>query len=131
MKKLNINKAHGLYGHQCEAHTRAIAKALGQELTKGNMLKCIDYAKGKVKQKNLKKTKDEEENKKDEGRVYLDLSRVLMPPELKFKSRNPNWLIVVDEKTGLKTSRFFTSKNGMVELTCEMFQLWKSLGREV
>ena len=89
-QKINIMKAHGLYGHQCEKHTRAIAKALSQELTKGIMKKCLDCAKGKAKQKNLTKATKEEEDKKDEGRVYLDLSKVLVPPELKFKTRNPN-----------------------------------------
>ena len=116
-------KAHGLYGHPCEKRTRAIAKALSQELTKRMTKKCLDCVKGKAEQKNLTKATKDEEDKKDEGRVYLDLSKVLVPPKLKFKSRNPNWLIVVDEKTGLKTRRFFTSKNGMVEPTCEMFQM--------
>lgn len=129
-KKMNITKAHAIYGHQSEKNTREIARALKQDLTRGTLKTCVDCAKGKAKQKNLPKA-PKEGSAKDEGRVHLDLSRVLVPTELKFKSNNPNWLIVVSERTGLKTSRFFSSKNAMVEPTCEMFHLWKELGRAV
>jgi hypothetical protein len=43
----------------------------------------------------------------------------------------PNWQIIVDEQTQLKCSNFFETKNGMVEPTCEQFQLWKDAGKEV
>jgi hypothetical protein len=37
----------------------------------------------------------------------------------------------VDERTQMKFSDFFVSKNGMAEPTCELFQRWKDVGREV
>jgi hypothetical protein len=43
----------------------------------------------------------------------------------------PNWQILVDERTQMKFSDFFVSKNGMAEPTCELFQRWKDVGKEV
>jgi hypothetical protein len=37
----------------------------------------------------------------------------------------------VDERTQMKFSDFFLSKSGMAEPTCELFQRWKDVGREV
>jgi hypothetical protein len=37
----------------------------------------------------------------------------------------------MDERTHMKFSGFFLSKNGMAEPTCDLFQRWKDVGREV
>jgi hypothetical protein len=37
---------------------------------------------------------------------------------------------MVDERTQLKFSDFFDTKNGMVEETCEQLHRWKESGRE-
>jgi hypothetical protein len=47
------------------------------------------------------------------------------------KVTKPNWRIIVYEQTQLKFSNFFETKNGMVEPTCEQFQQWKDVGKEV
>jgi hypothetical protein len=36
-----------------------------------------------------------------------------------------NWRIMVDERTQLKFSDFFDTKNGMVEETCKQLHCWK------
>ena len=38
---------------------------------------------------------------------------------------------MVDERTQLKFSDFYTTKNGMVEPTCEQFYRWKQSGNPV
>ena len=43
----------------------------------------------------------------------------------------PNWRIMVDEKTNLKFSDVFQTKNGMVEPTCEQLNKWKQARRPV
>ena len=39
--------------------------------------------------------------------------------------------MIVDEKTGMKTSTFHETKNGMIKPTCQLFQKWKEEGRQV
>ena len=39
--------------------------------------------------------------------------------------------MIVDEFTGLKFSKFHSTKKGMVEPLCEMIQKWKNIGIEV
>lgn len=40
----------------------------------------------------------------------------------------PHWRMMVDEKTGLKFTEFFKTKNGMVEPTCEQLSRWEKAG---
>jgi hypothetical protein len=37
----------------------------------------------------------------------------------------PNWLIIINEHTGLKQSRFFKLKNEIMESIPELFQVWQ------
>ena len=39
----------------------------------------------------------------------------------------PNWFIVVDEKTKMKFSRFFATKNGIVEPTCMLIDKFEKI----
>jgi hypothetical protein len=65
---------------------------------------------------------------KDESRIYLDIATI------KNTKNGPkvykgNWRIMVDERTQLKSSDIFDTKNGMVEETCEQLHRWKESGR--
>ena len=42
-----------------------------------------------------------------------------------------NWLIMVDEYSGMKISLFHDTKNGIVDPTCERFYHWRQNGRPV
>ena len=55
----------------------------------------------------------------DDGRIHLDISSVKNTdyPDVENIPR-PYWRLIVDERTQLKFSDFFTSKSGMVEPTC-------------
>jgi hypothetical protein len=76
--KLNIHKAHRLLGHRSEASTRAIAAMLGWTITRGTLGPCEFCARGKAKQKNTNKNRDETVEKVTvPGElVHLDLSKV-------------------------------------------------------
>jgi hypothetical protein len=63
-------------------------------------------------------------SKETNGRIYLDIATVKKIKDGPNVTK-PNWHIMVDEKTKLKFSDFFTSKIGMVEPTCEQFTRWK------
>jgi hypothetical protein len=47
------------------------------------------------------------------------------------KTVKPNWRIMVEERTQLKFSDFYPTKNRMIEPTCEQFQKWKQRGKQV
>jgi hypothetical protein len=44
---------------------------------------------------------------------------------------NPNWRIMVDERTQMKFSAFFAKKNLMVEPTCVQLNKWKNADKAV
>ena len=116
VKTLSINKAHQLLGDMGEEATRLTAKAMGWHITKGQMMVCECCAIGKAKKKRVKieqpatKRKNEEVN----GTIYLDLSRIVSPLS-DNQPRRPSWCMIVDEKTGHKTSTFHEIKGSMVE----------------
>ena len=62
--------------------------------------------------------------------MYLDLTKVTVPYADGSESliKRKNWEVIVDEATGKKWSSFHDSKNGMVEPTCELFNILKSKG---
>ena len=63
-------------------------------------------------------------------RICSDIATV-KSKEGESKVTRPNWCIMVDERTRLKFSDFFVTKNGMVEPTCEKLQRWKECGKVV
>ena len=127
--KMNIVQAHAKFGHCDEAATRQAAKILGIELVKGTLPPCEACAAAKAKQKNVPKSSDHRVADADAGRIFLDIATVKGPKGVTLN--NPNWLIKVDERTQLKYSEFYKSKNGMVEPTCEQFEKWRQAGYPV
>lgn len=63
------------------------------------------------------------------GRLYLDVSTIKGTND--HPVTNQVWLIKVDEATQMKFSSFQSSKNAIVESSCEQFKLWKQHGRAV
>jgi len=129
--KMNINKAHELLGHSHEKAVRESAKALGWELTRGTMNVCQSCAAGKAKQKNVPKDSEHHPATENGERVFLDIATVKKPQGTNLRVTKPNWRIIVDERTGLKFSDFYATKNGMVEPTCEQFNRWKQANKPV
>ena len=123
-----IEKAHRLLNHMSEDETRKAAKLRGWKLTPGPLVACVPCTKAKAKQKNVCKESDTEKATESNGRIYLDISTIRAPKKSNFKVAKGNWLIMVDERSGMKISRFFATKDEMVEPVCEQFQLWKGAG---
>ena len=121
-----VKKAHGLLGHSNENATRKTAKALGWSLSWGELGVCEACAEAKAKQKNLPARDENTSNAKESNeRVYLDISTIKVPQNIKAKVSLPVWQIIVDEYSGMKISNFFKTKDGMVEPTCVMLDSWK------
>jgi hypothetical protein len=128
--RTTIKQAHDKFGHCNEDATRKIAKQLGWELIPGSLGMCEACTIGKAKPKNVPKLSKGKPVKSGENRIYLDISTV-KPKKGHPKLLKPNWRIMVDERTQLKFSNFFKTKNRMVEPTCEQFQKWKENGKAV
>jgi hypothetical protein len=90
---------------------------------------CEACAVAKAKQKNVPKESHEtaiasKEASKEEPCMFLDISTVK-----KMKDgpnvTNPNWLIIVDQRSALEFTQFYQTKDGMVEPTCQLLNKWK------
>jgi hypothetical protein len=115
-KRMSVKKAHDVLGHINEKAVRKTAIALGWELTRGTLGVCEPCTEVKAKQKHLRRHPDTPPSTKDENRIYLNIATI------KKTKKGPkvykgNWRIMVDERTQLKFSDFFDTKNGMVEET--------------
>eukprot|EP00977_Amphora_coffeiformis_P005907 scaffold1252_cov154-Amphora_coffeaeformis.AAC.1 len=129
-KTISIKKAHEQLGHMGEDETRRAAKALGWTITRGSLNKCESCAIGKAKQKNVKVNEPKEKSHEVNGRVFLDMSRIV-GPNAEVQPKRPNWCIVVDQMTGKKDSAFYETKSDMVEPTCRKMKAWEEQGKPV
>ena len=114
---LTVNQAHGRLGHMHEDRTRLTAKTLGWILKPGLFEVCMACAEAKAKQKNVPKISEHTKATKEEPRIFLDISTVKDKSGLDVLTK-PNWRILVDERSGMKFSDFFSRKIDMVEATC-------------
>jgi hypothetical protein len=64
------------------------------------------------------------------GHIHLDISSV-RNQDYKDSTLKPYWRIIVDKRTQMKFSDFFSSKNGMVEPTCQLVQNLKNKGKDI
>jgi hypothetical protein len=63
----------------------------------------------------------------DSGCIHLDISSIKLADHVELEeAAKPYWLIMVDEKTQLKFSEFFTTKHEMIEPTCVKLTDWKN-----
>ena len=77
--KMSINRAHSLLGHGDENSTKSSAKQLGCVITRGKLKPCEHCVCSKTKQKNVSKESVAEKSKRPCERVYLDLSKIIVP----------------------------------------------------
>jgi len=115
--RMSVEKAHDLLVHSHEDATRATAKHLGWELSKGAK-PCQSCAESKAKQKIVPKKTEGTKAEKPNGRIFSDIATVKAPKSLKLVVARPQWHLMVDEATGMKFSAFYEKKNDIVEPTC-------------
>eukprot|EP00957_Ditylum_brightwellii_P083473 6345666-Ditylum_brightwellii.AAC.1 len=100
---------------------------------------CEACAQSKAKQKSLPKRTEVIEvvvnpkvaAKQVNERVHLGISTIKAPEKVKVKVTKPNWCMMVEEKTGMKWSDFYPTKDTMIEPTCEQLNKWKANGKAV
>ena len=106
--KLNIMKAHDLLGHCSEEMTWSAAKLMGWILM-GSWKPCELCTVAKARQKNVPKDTEHSKANVGENQIFLDIATVKRQTDGP-KVSNPNWRIMVDERTGMKFSDFYVSK---------------------
>ena len=130
-RPISVDKAHGLFGHSYEEATRATAKALNMQLTRGVMKPCLACSISKAKQKNVSKCNETHViATKDELRMFVDLAWFKQPEDGPHISKR-FWRMMVDERSQFKVSDFYETKNGMVTPTVEKLFQWKEKGLNV
>ena len=60
----------------------------------------------------------------------LDLTRIVSSNS-EAQPLRPKWCLIVDEKTGYKSTSFHATKKGMIEPTCEKLKNWEKHGKPV
>ena len=72
---------------------------------------------------------------KDAGdRLFIDIASIREKNEnfgnnYVQSTTKPYWQIIVDEKTQIKFSYFFSRKSNMIEPTCEQLSKWRAVGK--
>jgi len=124
--EISKDKAHKVLGHAGNEATVATAKALGWKLT-GTSHPCSSCGMAKAKQKAVPKTSNHVKAEQPGERIFIDLSKIKKPEELKSMGKQ-NWYMIVDEKSNLKFSSFHQTKNEIANYTCIMLNKWKDSG---
>jgi hypothetical protein len=127
--KMPIMKAHDLLEHCDEDMTHKAAREYPWLLT-GSWKPCEACAAGKAKQKNVPKELEHKPADKDANQIFLDIATVKKLKNVPNVTK-PNWQIMVDERTGMKFSDFYETKDGMIEPTCVQWNHWKDAGLAV
>ena len=123
---LTVNQAHGHLGHMNEDRTHQVAKVLGWTLKPGPFQVCQACVESKAKQKNLPSNTEHIKASKEEPRIHLDISTIKDSSGSELSKSN--WHIMVDERTGMNFSDFFSKNLDMVKPTCKKINLWKQAG---
>ena len=132
--KMDMNKAHEIFGHMGQDQTRKICTHLGLDMKKVSFAHtCESCIMGKARQKNIPKISQHDRSNEPNGRIYLDISIIKKPKsnDQVKKVNKGNWCLIVDEYTGFKTTIFTQTKSGMVKPVCEQLSRWKQQGKKV
>ncbi|MEM7375749.1 MAG: hypothetical protein AAF587_44560, partial [Bacteroidota bacterium] len=128
--RININKLHKALGHVSERTVRRTAKKNNWTVT-GRFKLCEDCCIGKARKMNIPKRLQDPSNPSTQPgqRLYIDLStpvkeRSLFQGTINWKRY---WLLIVDEFTRMKWSRFLTKKSNLPD---EMFRFLMKLKGE-
>ena len=131
--------AHELTGHINVEDCRKTVKYLGYELSRGGLSPCESCAEAKAKMKNLPTrvqtvttvVRPRVIPARPNDLVSLDISTIRAPKGVNVTVTKPNWRLIIDQRTQMKFSEFFATKDGMIEPTCEKFFKWQEAGMPV
>ncbi len=118
--KVNIKRAHECFGHMNEIATRETAAQLGMELSQTGFATCESCAIGKTQQCNVLKKSLGEKATTFNRIVGHDLTKIEVPEGLDVTINKANWHIMVNQLSGFKQSKFFVTKNEIIDYMCQI-----------
>ena len=125
--KLSIKQAHARLGHCSEQMAREASKSLNWEITRGGLGACADCAIGKAKQKNIPKTTLVEAREDGPKRAYLDIASLKPKSNVKMPTKF-HWRVIAIGGINLRFTKWFETKDAMVEPTVQQLHRWKQAG---
>ena len=130
-RSVSMNRLHDMLGHINDTSCRAIAKHLNIHISKGPLTVCESCAMVKAKQKPLRRNKSHSKATKANARVFIEILPFKQPSDIEYKLRNLNWLICVDEFSGLIQSSFHNKKSSIGVVLCNHWVDSKAKGKPV
>ena len=109
--------------------TRLAAKGLGYKLAREMLKPCEMCESGRLKQINVTKSSDQVPDKDNCDSIFLYISTIKIPKDIKVSVTKSHWRNMVDERTGLKLSDFLQEKNVIIEPTCVQFRKLRQGGQ--
>ena len=91
------------------------------------MQKCTSCQVEKAKQKAVPKLSTHIPSTIDDQRLFLDLSRINKPIDMKH-TRKKNLCMIVDDNSKVKSSSFHDTKDRMIDPTHICLRKWRAMG---
>ena len=86
---------------------------------------CEPCALGKAMQKNVPKVSIREKSAHPGQLIYLDIANIKGRKNGPKPNARRHWRMMVDDRTGLSISKFYSTKNEMVQPTCVLWNKWR------
>jgi hypothetical protein len=129
--KMNIERAHAIWGHFGEDIIKWTAAALNMLIMRGMLKSCKPCAIAKAKQKNLNNKSEGAKADRFNGWVYHDIVSVKESNEDKKLGCKKVWHIFAEETVNFKQGIFFVSNSEPSSDMCAFMQHKKARGHPV
>ena len=121
----NINKAHQVFGHIGSDAVCASCKHMDWKFVRKASVPCASCVVAKMKRKTIIPTKGHIiGNQRTGRRLFIDISSVRFRESGKMTSKL-YWLIIVEEETQAKFSRFLRRKKELSDTMCSLVNKWR------
>ena len=126
--KVNSSKAHNLFGHcNRKATWEAAVEQLGWVISDEDRNTCPYDIATKAKQKWLSRSRNDKTRESNE-RVGIGIITVKSKKKFGIIVSKPNWLMVIDERSGTKISSFHKEKDDIVGYLAAKFLKYRNVG---
>ena len=88
------------------------------------MKPCKSFSVGKANQNNVSNNSDHDSAKQNAEQIFINISSVRVKNYGTLVQSKQHWRIMVDEQTSLKFTKFFSTKNVIIEPTLEQIEKW-------
>ena len=115
-----------MFRHIDKDKVREMCKYLGYTIQRRTRKPCLPCREAKAKKKPIPRISDRKLSTIPNELMFLDIATIKKPKQCTTVKTltKPNWRLIVDDMSELAFGSFFKSKNGMVEPTCELFNMW-------